>query len=349
MIAAVLSRKHAVLTPEGNLNNEIGLPLTLLRLSTAHAWGVVELGMNHPGEIGYLAGICLPDIGIITNIGPAHLEGVGSLEGVMRAKGELLEKLGSERTAVLNGDDPLTLRLAKERKGGVLLFGESREADVRAEAVRTEGAGSRFTLRLPGEAIEVALSVPGRFTVVNALAAAAVGHLAGLSGSEIREGLRLFRGVKGRLNLIEIENGVHLIDDTYNANPGSMKAAISTLRSLKRDGRAILVAGDMRELGEASAAFHREIGGAAARSGIDRLYGAGDFAADLAFGAREANLAEDRIFIGGREAILEHLKSHLEAGDWVLVKGSRAMGMESIVQGLREWGMAQMNKRSIGH
>ncbi|UCF92805.1 MAG: UDP-N-acetylmuramoyl-tripeptide--D-alanyl-D-alanine ligase [Desulfobacterales bacterium] len=338
MTAGVLERKFNTLATIGNLNNEIGLPLTLLQLGRGHQWAVVELGMNHPGEIAVLGDICAPDIGLITNIGPAHLEGLGSVEGVMHAKGELLEKIRPLGKAVLNADDALVLKLAARAQQEVVLFGSSPDATVRAQDIQEKPPGVTFTLVLPEIRVAVRLKTPGRFMVSNALAAAAVGYLAGLTANEIKSGLEAFTPAPGRLNVMQTANRIHIIDDTYNANPSSMEAAIGTLTSLRGHRRGILVAGDMRELGEQAPALHTQIGAAAARSGIARLYVTGEFAACVAAGANAAQMHSRDIFTGSREAILQDLKNWLEPEDWVLVKGSRAMEMEKIVQGIKEWG-----------
>ncbi|NJL60039.1 MAG: UDP-N-acetylmuramoyl-tripeptide--D-alanyl-D-alanine ligase [Desulfobacteraceae bacterium] len=335
MTAEVLSQKFCTHFTEGNFNNEIGLPLTLFRLAPAHRQSVVELGMNHSGEIRRLAKICLPDIAVITNIGPAHIEFFGTLENIMRAKGELLEELAPDKTAVLNADDPYLMRLASERNGKIMLFGMSETAQIRAVNIRNFELGTLFTLILPNEQVDVHLRIPGQFMVSNALAAASVGWLNSLSADEIRAGLEKSEPVHGRMNIILLANEVYLIDDTYNANPGSMKAAIKTLNSLKNNGRAIFVAGDMRELGEHSPRLHEEIGAEAARSGIAKLYVTGTFAQNFADGAILNGMAAKDVFIGTHDEIIAALSDELKRGDRVLVKGSRAMAMEKIVQQLK--------------
>ena len=333
MTAAVVARKFCTLSTEGNLNNEIGLPLTLLRLCRSHEWAVLELGMNSPGEIGMLAGICLPDIGIITNISHAHLEGLGSIEGIMHAKGELLEKIKSDGTAVLNADDRRVVDLANKTSRNVLFYGLSNSAAIRAESVIDKERGVSFTLVLPSEAVSINLGVFGNFMVSNALAAAAVGYLLGQSALEIKAGLEDFKPAYGRMNILMISRA-HIIDDTYNANPDSMKAAIMTLKTLKGENRGAIIAGDMLELGEYTESMHKEIGLLSAKSDIAKLYITGKFAESVAAGAREEDDSLD-IFTGTREEILEDLTDWLMPGDWVLIKGSRTMGMEKIVEGLR--------------
>ncbi|RJQ62685.1 MAG: UDP-N-acetylmuramoyl-tripeptide--D-alanyl-D-alanine ligase [Desulfobacteraceae bacterium] len=339
MTASVVAQRFKTLSSKKNFNNEIGLPLTLFRLTPQIQWAVVELGMNHPGEISRLAEICIPDIGLITNVGPVHLEGVGSIEGVMRAKGELLGKIQASGTAVLNADDPYGRQLARAADRKVFFFGESPDADVRAESIRPEGRSVSFSLLLPAETVSVRLRVPGRFMVSNALAAAAVGFLAGLNGSEIKAGLEAFEPVEGRMCIRETENGIRIIDDTYNANPEAMKAAIRVLCSLKEENRGVLVMGDMLELGDRSESLHESIGSEAAAAGVDRLCITGSFSDAVRAGASAAGMPSENIFIGTPDQIMEQLTARtLAKGDWVLVKGSRAMGMEAIVKALMVWG-----------
>ena len=337
MTADVVSPRFCTLSTSGNLNNLIGLPLTLLNLSLNHRWAVLELGMNRPGEIKRLAEICSPDIGVITNIGPAHLEGLGSLDAVMQAKGELLEKIKPNGTAVLNADDPRLLQLADYTSRNVLLFGMGKNAAIRALSVKVKGSDLSFTLMLPDESILVYLKTPAVFMVSNALAAAAVCYLLGLTIREIKDGLEDFKPVKARMNILKTGKGINIIDDTYNANPDSMKEAINTLMSLKGNNRGVLVAGDMLELGEHAESMHRNIGRIAAGSDIAMLYVTGQFAQTVAAGAMDEDMDSHDIFTGTKQEILEVITGRLSPGDCILVKGSRGMAMETIVQGLLDW------------
>lgn len=338
MAASVVSLEQHTLSTQGNFNNEIGVPLTLLRLDHSHQAAVVELGMNHPGEIDRLAAISLPDIGVITNIGPAHLEGMGDIERVMAAKAEMLSHVRSEGTVVLNGDDVFAARLGAMAQSRVLYFGmgPSPEVrlDVRAESVQQKGVGTEFELVLPDARIAVALNAPGQYMIANALAAAAVGYALGLSGESIRKGLAGFRPVPGRMAHSVTSRGINLVDDAYNANPASMKAAIDALAVLKGSHRAVLVAGDMLELGEGAADFHYEVGQAAAVRGIDRLYVSGAFAGDMAKGAISAGMDGNAVFEGSKAEIIDKLTRDTAPGDWVLVKGSRSTGMDMIARHL---------------
>ena len=337
MAASVLGLRYHTLSSRKNFNNEIGLPLTLLELEAGHDWVVAELGMNRTGEIARLGEICRPDIGVITNIGPAHLEGLGSVENVMAAKGELLPFIKSEGTAVLNADDLRGRLLAEMTPGRSLLFGEAEDAEVRGRRVRSSGVGTVFELVLPTGEIPVSLSVPGRFMVSNALAAAAVGYLADLAPDRIKAGLESFRSVSGRMSLVETVSGIHILDDTYNANPASMAVAIETLTAVRGNSRGIVVLGDMFELGRCAEEFHRALGEMAVGSGADRVYATGTFAEAVAAGAGEKRTGTQSVVSGSREEILVDLKNRLAPGDWVLVKGSRAAGMERIVSDLVAW------------
>ena len=337
MTAAVASQQYRTLETAGNFNNEIGLPLTLLGLDPGHQCAVVELGTNNPGEIARLAAICSPDIGVITNIGPAHLEGLGSIEGVAREKGSLLHGLRKHGQAVLNADDPRVLQLAQQAPKEVVLYGMSAKAEVRATAVIENEKGITFTLEHAEESMPVQLNTPGRFMITNALAAAAVGIQLGLSYDKIKAGLQSFTPVSGRMNILHLPNQVHIIDDTYNANPASMEVALTTLQKMRTGSRGVFVAGDMLELGDQASPLHIRIGTQAAQTGISRLYARGEYADKVASGAIEAGMAAADMITGSHAEIIADLTEWLRPGDWVLVKGSRGMAMEKVVLGLKEW------------
>ena len=337
LTAGVVARQYRTLSTSGNFNNDIGLPLTLLKLTPGHQWAVVEIGTNNPGEIARLTEICGPDIGVITNIGPAHLEGLGSLDGVMREKGDLIKGLGADGRAVLNADDPRVLQLARATRKEVLLYGLSPDAEVRAQDILEDTQASTFALHCGPESIPVRLHSPGGFMVLNALAAAAVGYLLDISPQAIKEGLEAFKPAAGRMGIIELANGMHIIDDTYNANPGSMKAALTALANANVRGRRIFVAGDMLELGDQAPQLHSEVGAQAVRLGINRLYATGEYANAVAEAARKEGLPASDTLTGSREDIIDALKGFLQPDDWVLVKGSRSMAMEKVVDGLKSW------------
>ncbi len=337
MTQTVFTGSYDTLASKKSFNNEIGLPLTLLQLSSHHQWAVVELGMNHFGEIRRLSSICRPNIGIITNIAPCHLEGVGTIDGVVKAKGEILENIESGGTIVLNRDDPRLKKLGGQTKKSVLYFGESKKADIRAEEIRNIAGQLHFTLAMPGTKAPVILPSPGRFMVGNALAAAAAGYLAGIDMESIRMGLSNFKPVTKRLNVFSTKRGVTIIDDSYNANPGSMDAAISTLITLAGDQRRILVVGDMLELGSEAETLHYNVGLTAAKAGVSCLLVTGAQAHHVVRGARNGEMADKNIIRGDKEGLIEKLKSMLTAGDHVLIKGSRGSAMEEVVLPIKKW------------
>jgi len=336
MTAAVLSQTFHVLKTTGNFNNLVGLPLTLFSLTDAHEWAVLELGMNQPGEIRRLAEVCEPDVGVITNIGSGHLEGVQDIEGVMKAKGELLEGLQDRGTAIVNIDDARICKLAEGFEGRVVSFGIQGSAEVWAVPVSQTATSTVFDLYWYDQSVRVRLRICGRGAVYNALAAAAVGYRLGLSIQEVKQGLESAVALPGRMGIIPLPGGIHLIDDTYNANPDSMMQAIETLRELKGNGRGILVCGDMLELGEHARKAHQDLGVAVARAGLARLYATGEFADTVASAAVGAGMDPAHAFVGSHAEILEALRGRLGPGDWVLVKGSRLSAMEQVVEGLQD-------------
>lgn len=342
MVAAILSRSWKVLKNEGTLNNLVGLPLTLLQLNKMHQAAVVELGMNQPGEIKRLTEIVRPDVGLITNIQPAHLGGVGSLEGIQAAKGELVAGMAAAATFVVNRDDPRILALVSSFPGRQVGFSTSGAvAEVALDRVLTmDENGSRFFLRLSEEIQDIHLRVMGRHHLTNAVAASAVAWSLNLPGDSIAEGLANFQPVDKRMQILALSGDIHIINDTYNANPGSVAAAIETLMQVKKRGRAIAVLGDMLELGEESGALHRQVGGIAAREGLDHLFAMGEQASHLLAGAAEAGMDSDRLTQADDHLeIAWKLRSLMGGGDWVLVKGSRGMRMEKVVEHLqREFG-----------
>ncbi|RJQ66294.1 MAG: UDP-N-acetylmuramoyl-tripeptide--D-alanyl-D-alanine ligase [Desulfobacteraceae bacterium] len=337
MTTQVMAQRFNTLSTQGNFNNEIGLPLTLFNLSSRHEAAVLELGMNHPGELTRLGAICRPTIGVITNVGPGHLEFLGSMEGVARAKEELIAQVDPNGTVVLNQDDPLVAAMAPRACRRVLYFGATPQADVQARDIRETPAGIAFEIKLPDASTHVVLPTPGRFMAINALAAAAAGYLAGLPAADIKAGLESFAPTKGRLKVIRTARGVNIIDDTYNANPASMAAAFNTLAALRRDRPGIIIVGDMLELGAQTEALHRQVGALAAGSGASRLYAYGPHARAVLDGAGRAGLADSDMFAGSKEAIAADVAQHLSPRHWVLVKGSRGMAMETVVEAIRQW------------
>jgi UDP-N-acetylmuramoyl-tripeptide--D-alanyl-D-alanine ligase len=331
MMASIMGQNMPVLATRGNLNNDIGVPLTLFEMGREHRAAVIEMGANHAGEIKYLAGLARPTVAVVTNAGPAHLEGFGSLNGVARAKGELFESLGLEGTAIINADDPfapLWRELAAPRK--VLSFGLADGADVRAADIEADEAfGQRFMLLTPAGARAVNLRLLGRHNVSNALAAAAACLAAGASLELIVQGLGQVGGVAGRLQFSRAVQGASICDDTYNANPLSLRAALETLRDM--GGENWLVLGDMGELGEKGPELHRQAGRDARELGATRLFALGELTSLSveAFGEGASHYPD-------ADALVAALKKALRPGVRVLVKGSRAMRMERVVQALVE-------------
>lgn len=337
MVARVLEERWKILVTEGNLNNRIGVPHTLLRLTPRHEAAVVEMGVDHKGQTTRLAEITRPTIGLITNIGPDHLEFFGTMEASAEAKGELIDLLGPEDAAVLNADDPYFGYLASRARCRVVSFGLSPTALVRATDVQPDAKGMTFRLTLPGRVRPTPVTLPayGFHNLSNALAAAAVGYLCELSGAKIAQGLLHFRPATMR-SQVERLGGITVINDCYNANPASMKAAVDVLVELGAGTHTVAVLGDMLELGAQSSAFHREIGAHVAAGGITSLMACGAFGRTIAEGARTAGMTDDRIAecVDAQQAATRVL-SMAHPGDVVLVKGSRGMRMEQVVDALR--------------
>ena len=333
MLAAILLQQGPVLKNEGNLNNHIGVPLTLLKLEARHKAAIIEMGMSGLGEIETLARLAMPSVGVITNIGPAHLQFLGSTDTVAQAKGELLQMMRSDGTAVLNADDRYFTTLRSKYSGRVLSFGIDRQADVQAKDIRQERDLTDLTLHADGRSVLVRLRTVGRHNVYNALAAAAGALATGLPLETVKFGLEEFRPVAMRSEL-RVLNGRTVLADYYNANPASVKAALETLASLKGGRRAVAVLGDMLELGETAAEAHRDTGRTASSLGIDLLICVGPLARHIAEGAVAAGMARNRVFevdTTSRGAAL--LREHSRPGDTVLVKGSRGMKMEKVLEG----------------
>jgi len=334
MLAGILSLTAPGLKSQGNFNNLVGLPLTLFQLQPEHRWAVLEMGMSARGEIARLAEIGAPTIGIITNVGPAHLETLHGLDGVARAKGELFAALGPGCTAVINADDEKVAAIPVANGVNRLLFGLSPQATVRAEQIVVRGERVAFELCLPEGRWPVLLSVAGRFNVLNALAAAAAARAMQVPDEVIARGLAAYRPISGRMETSVLENGVVLVEDTYNANPLSMQAALRALDEMGGEGRRIAVLGDMLELGDASDELHRQVGAAVARH-CDLLLVLGKQAEQTAAGALEAGLAPDRVrILANHDEAIHCLQSLLQPTDRLLIKGSRGMRMEIISTGL---------------
>ena len=333
MLAAIceVAEPGRVLKTHGNLNNLVGLPLTILRLAGDETTAVLELGMNAFGEIARMTEIAAPDVGVITNVGPAHLEGVGSLAGVARAKGELFAGMSAAGAIAVNMDDPHVVRAAADFAGRRIEFGRART--VRAEAIDDRGVdGVAFTLAVGAARAPLRLRAAGAHNVQNALAAAAAAHALGLDFEAIVAGLLAAEPPKMRMQVVRLRNGVTLINDAYNANPASTEAALDAVG--RTAGRAIAVLGEMRELGDDSAALHARVGAHAAAAGVRWLIAVGPGADELAAGARRAgNIEVSRCADAAAAAAL--IATRWQAGDAILVKGSRGPDDEP---GVRRYG-----------
>ena len=327
--AAVLGRRFRVTKTEGNFNNHVGLPRTMLEANSDDEIGVWEIGMNHPGEIAALARIANPGAAIITNIGIAHIEFMGSREAIAQEKGALAEAIGPDGTVILNGDDDFSSAIAQRTSAKVVLAG-TMGGSLHAGEIAQTAEGSQFTIMEGAHRCRAYLPVPGLHMVQNALLAVAAGRVFGLSLEECAEGLASTPLTKARLQIKEI-NGVQFIDDSYNANPDSTKAALRTLIELDAAGRRIAVLGYMGELGAAAESGHREVGEVAASLHVDELIAVGEMAEAMVDAARRAGLTRATVTESTEQAA-ELLGGMAEAGDLVLVKGSRLARMERVIE-----------------
>jgi len=323
MVASILRPVGKVLATRGNYNNELGLPLSLFELEPKHRFAVLEMGASKAGDIAYLAQIARPDVGLVTNIGPAHLGGFGSVEGVARAKGEIYAALPTDGSAVINADESWRESWLKvNRAGHVITFGRAPDADV-----RVAGTEQQPRLETPQGSLELNLALRGAHNRLNAGAATAVALALDIGLDIIRQGLEAVVPVPGRLNFIETDAGWTVIDDTYNANPASLYSALQVLSDMQ--GTPWLVLGDMKELGIDSPKMHREVGEAARAMGVARLFATGDMSMHTvdAFGEGAEHFAN-------REELAASLRRVLRPGINCLVKGSRSMGMEQVVEAI---------------
>jgi UDP-N-acetylmuramoyl-tripeptide--D-alanyl-D-alanine ligase len=328
-VAATLAKKFAVTKTEGNFNNHVGLPQTMLAARREEEIAVWEIGMNHPGEIGALAKLAAPDVAIITNIGVAHIEFMGSREGIAQEKGALAEAVGAGGTLILNGDDEFSDAIAKRTQAKIILAGIE-NGSVRATEISQHSTGSEFTILEGAHRCRAQLPVPGIHMVQNAMLAVAAGRAFGLSLEECAVGLASTPLTKARLQIREID-GIQFIDDSYNANPDSMKAALRTLVELDADGRRIAVLGEMGELGSESERGHREVGQAAAELHIDELIAVGATGAAIARAAKDAGL-ENSVAVDTADEAADRLGKSTTPGDLILVKGSRSARMERVLE-----------------
>ena len=342
MLAAILQRasldgqplQGRVLKTEGNFNNLVGLPLTLLRLRKRHRVVVVEMGTNRPGEIQRLAEIAAPDVALITSVAPAHLEGLSSLAGVAKEKGALFSGMRARGTIVVNLDDPWVRRLGQKFGGEKVTYGQG--GQIRGEfGLLLDSGAMRFTLRAGQQRAQVRLNFVGQHNIANALGAAAMAYSLGIALPAIRRGLETVKPYRMRMQL-ERWRGIGIINDAYNANPASMIAAIKTLAQIDSRGQRIAVLGDMFELGKQSQREHLRLGSHLAHAQLDRAYLLGERAADVKKGALRGGMKSDQVIVGESHSdIGRRLRAHLKKGDWLLIKGSRGMKMETVLSELK--------------
>ncbi len=342
ILGKILNHSFKTLTTKGNFNNEIGLPLTLLELSANHEWAVIEMGMNHEGEISRLSDIANPDIGIITNISAAHLEGLGNIDNIAKAKSEMFENMNHNSTIILNMDDSKYALLQSNAKKNpkiknIISFGKNKNSDFRADNVSYFQENTNFEiLQKNQKTINVKIKSPAPFMVLNSLAAAAAATKAGASQDAVKKGVNAFTPIQGRMNPIKISDNVNLFDDTYNANPESVKQALITLSLVSKHNTSIAVLGDMLELGKDAPYLHEEIGWFAAQNKISKIFTHGNLASFIVKGAVNAGFPIENTMNNTKEKIAQQIIKEIELSThssplWVLVKGSRGMKMEKII------------------
>ena len=334
MIASVLSQHFHVLKTKGNFNNEVGVPLTLFRLRKEHEIAIVEMGISDFGEMTRLTKMVQPDSCVITNIGQCHLENLHDRDGVLKAKTEIFTHMNPNGHIYLNGDDDKLITVREYNGVKPVFFGLNSERDVYADQIESKGLkGVACRIHLGEDAFDVLVPTPGIHMVYNALAAAAVGRIYGLTIEEIRRGIESLETIRGRFKMIETDKFL-VVDDCYNANPMSMKASLDVLHD--GEGRRVAILGDMGELGEDEAALHEGVGIHAATCGIDACVCVGDLAVHIAEAARKANPDFPVYYEKTRESLLEHLNDYVQKGDTILVKASHFMKFEEVVKALEE-------------
>ena len=336
MLFCLLSRSRRVLRNPGNRNNLIGMPLALLELSGEHDAAILEMGSNAPGEIARLAGIACPDIAVITNISPAHIEGFRTMEGVASEKGDLFRALGGGGTAVVNATDLRVVREAGRCRADKIYYGVALN-DFSGRVVSMSDAGMRIVVRTPAGEFGSFIGVCGEHHLMNALAATAAAFTLGMRPEEMEEGFSGFVSVPGRFHPVPLRGGGLLLDDSYNANPASTEAALRSLASLARGRRTVVVFGDMLELGEVSSASHFRIGRLIASLSVDRFFAFGAGSADAVRGALDGGMADDAIdHTTDRRRLRDAVRGFVAGGDVILVKGSRGMRLEEVAADIRE-------------
>jgi UDP-N-acetylmuramoyl-tripeptide--D-alanyl-D-alanine ligase len=336
MIASVLSEKYNVLKTEGNFNNAIGLPLTLFKLEKSHEIAVIEMGMNSLGEIEVLADIVRPEAGVITNVGTAHIEKLKNRESILKAKTEMFTYFNTENTAVINGDNDMLQNLhSKPYK--IIKYGLDSQNDCRAINIIEKGEeGISFDVVYQGKTESYHVHMPGIHNVYNALSAISIAKMYGLSKSEIDEGLKKFKPSKMRMEIFKGIMNTKIINDAYNANPDSMQAAINVLASMETLGRRVCILGDMFELGEFAKDGHRKVGKYAVEHHVDVILAVGQMAKEIINGASMVGANQLLYSFDSISEVIDHLKELIKSNDIILIKGSRGMYMENIVESLRE-------------
>ncbi len=338
MTAAILRMGHRTLKNQGNHNNLIGLPATLLKLEAFHRRAVLEMGMNHRGEIARLTEIANPDAAVILNVGMAHLEGLGSIDGVAEAKTEIIAESAPETRIILNGDDGVLMRHGARFKREFITFGLKEGNHVQGTQIKPMGSGGiSFDLAYKGSSRSIQLNVSGIHNVKNALAAAAIGLCLDEPLEHIAKGLAAFEGVKGRFQSIPLGKEILLIDDSYNANPSAFKAALhSALPMVPKEGRFIVALGDMLELGETAVSAHREAGGRVAEMDVSWFFVMGSYAEEMRKGAMARGMSSNHIRVAKtHDELTEAIIQRIEPGDVILLKGSRKMQFERVSEGLK--------------
>jgi UDP-N-acetylmuramoyl-tripeptide--D-alanyl-D-alanine ligase len=338
MTAAILKMGNQTIRNTGNQNNLIGVPITLLKLADSHEMAVIEMGMNHPGEIARLTKIAGPDAAAILNVGMAHLEGLGDIQGVAAAKTELIAESGPNTKIILNGDDAVLMAHARQFKGRFITFGLAEENAVQGVHIKTEGIdGMRFDLAYNKEILPIRIPVSGIHNVKNALAAAAICLALGEPKIHISKGLNNFKGIKGRFQCLQLENDILLIDDTYNANPTALKSALHAAAQLvNRGGRLLVGLGDMLEMGDTAVSAHLDAGRHIAELGVSRLFLMGTHAEDVRKGAVSEGMPKTHVTVSETHSELTaNIIGQLKANDVILLKGSRNMQFEKISESLK--------------
>jgi UDP-N-acetylmuramoyl-tripeptide--D-alanyl-D-alanine ligase len=338
MLAGIAGLTKKIIKAQGNYNNLIGLPMTVLNINAQHELAILEMGTNTRGEIRRLTEIAEPDIGLITNIGPAHLEGFKSVETVREEKLDLFRNMPEAGVAIINLDDERLLVTDKDWRGRRVTFGLGKDADVSAEDIEPKGMkGVDFTIRMGSFRQEITMSTAGIHNIYNALAAAASSWALGIDFPTICQGLTAFQPISGRMEIHRLKNGAFIINDTYNANPASFGEALKTLRELKGNQKSTVIMGDMLELGNQAEVMHEGIGSLMADTGVDTIYLRGRLSPATAAGALKRKMSKEEIvFFKSPDEIIARLASHVKKGDWILVKGSRQTRMEQAVEKIIE-------------